>query len=259
MRRRTFHEAGQRLTLLDHGTHHELMIDAVPILTSALLGTERAFGRLARRFVSSPAPRVLVGGLGFGATVAGVLDALPPAGRVLVVEKLATVVKLVRGELRELAGGALDDPRVELVCADVAAVIARERGLDAILLDVDNGPEWASFRTNAALYDAAGLAAAREALRPGGGYAVCSGYPKDDFLAALEAAALRPSVVLLREKGRVQARAYVGTRDLPTAAGAGAEWRKSVRGGRASRAPSSVGVPETRDCESKKKSRLRPR
>jgi hypothetical protein len=206
-RTRSFREGGVTLTLIDHGSHHELSIGQVPILTSALLGTERAFGRLVPR----AARRVIVGGLGFGSTLGGVLETVGSDAQVLVVEKLETVVRLVQGELSHLGRGALGDPRVTLVREDVCAVIARERDVDAILLDVDNGPDWGSFRSNARLYTPRGLDAARRALRPGGIYAVWSGYPADEFLGRLRSARLRPSVVLFRERGRVQARAYVGT------------------------------------------------
>jgi spermidine synthase len=211
-KKRTFHEKGQTLTLHDRGTHLELMIGHVPILTSAALGTERDFGKLAGRLCVREAPRVLVGGLGFGSTLAGVLESIGNGGRVLVIEKLATVVRLVQGELSHLAGGVLDDPRVTLVRDDAVAVIARERDLDVILLDVDNGPEWASFESNARLYDRAGLLAAKTALVANGSYAVWSGYPADGFLDRLRAAGLAPSVVPFHEGGRLQARAYVGTK-----------------------------------------------
>jgi hypothetical protein len=205
-KKRTFREAGITLTLFNRGTHHELKIGDVPILTSALLGTERAFGRI----VQKRATRVLVGGLGFGATLAGVLETVGPTARVFVVEKLETVVRLVQGELANLANGALRDPRVTLLREDVRTVIARERNVDAILLDVDNGPDWGSFRTNARLYDRHGIDAAKAALSSNGVYAVWSGYPADAFLNRLRASGLRPSVVLFEERGRVQARAYVG-------------------------------------------------
>jgi spermidine synthase len=208
---RTFEEAGQRLTLRDLGTHHELLLGQVPILSSASLGTERAFGALAQRLDPGvPLRRVLVGGLGFGATLLGVLEVAGPGTEVVVVEKLACVVALVRGELAHLAPGVLDDPRVRLAQEDVAATMGRERGLDAILLDVDNGPGWASFRTNAGLYAPAGLAAARAALRPGGSLAVWSGYAADAFVGRLRRAGLTPTVVPLHERGVLRARAYVG-------------------------------------------------
>lgn len=205
---RTFEEAGQSLTLRDLGTHHELLLGQVPILSSAALATERAFGALAQGMGS--ARRVLVGGLGFGATLRGVLDVAGPDAEVVVVEKLATVVALLRGELAALAPGALDDPRVRVVQDDVASVVAGARGLDAILLDVDNGPGWASFRQNARLYTPAGLADARAALQKGGALAVWSGYPADAFVGQLRRAGLAPEVVPLRERGVVRARAYVG-------------------------------------------------
>lgn len=212
-KKRTFHEGKKTLTLFDRGTHHELEIDGIPILSSALLGTEHAFGAI----VSKRARRVIVGGLGFGSTLAGVLDEVGAGAHVIVVEKLATVVKLVRGELAHLARGALEDPRVALVRADVADVIARERAVDAILLDVDNGPEWASFRTNAKLYDREGLAHAYRALRAGGIYAVWSGYAADAFMDLLRNAGFRASVIAFEERGKVQARAYVGTKPHPKA------------------------------------------
>jgi spermidine synthase len=157
---------------------------------------------------------VLVGGLGFGATLRGVLSVAPPDARVLVVEKLASVIELARREAEHLVAGALDDPRVTVEQADVADVIARERDLSAILLDVDNGPDWASFRSNARLYAAAALERARAALRAGGILAVWSGYPADGFVAQLRRARFTARVEPLREgpRGVVRARAYVGRR-----------------------------------------------
>jgi spermidine synthase len=208
---RTIHEAGQVLVLRNLGAHHELLLGQVPILTSAALDTERSFGELAARLdPGAPVRRVLVGGLGFGATARGVLAVAAPDADVIVVEKLAAVIDLLKGELAHLAPGLMDDPRLRVVQADVVDVIAAERDLDAILLDVDNGPGWASFRTNARLYAPPGLASAKAALRPNGSLAVWSGYPADAFVGALRRAGLRPSVVPMEERGRVQARAYVG-------------------------------------------------
>jgi predicted O-methyltransferase YrrM len=103
---------------------------------------------------------------------------------------------------------------VRVVRGDVLDVLGAERDLDAILLDVDNGPEWASFRTNARLYAPGGLATARDALAPGGAYAVWSGYRADAFLGKLRAAGFRPERRELREKGVVRAWAYVGSTSM---------------------------------------------
>ncbi|MGO8995968.1 MAG: hypothetical protein ACLQVI_21855 [Polyangiaceae bacterium] len=198
------------LVVRRRGERVDLVLGNVVLLSSAALETERTFGAL----VPKGAKRVVVGGLGFGATLRGVLDAAQNA-RVVVVEKVAALEPLLRGELADLVpGGALDDPRVVLENADVADVLARERDLDAILLDVDNGPEWASFRTNARLYSPAGLDVARVALKPGGMLAVWSGYPADSFLGKLRAAGFTPSIVALHERGVVRARAYVGVKGL---------------------------------------------
>jgi spermidine synthase len=211
---RTIEEAGQTLALRRRGDAWDVVLGNVVLLSSAALETERAFGRMVADIVdvATLPRRILVGGLGFGATVRGVLEVSGPDSEVVVVEKLAAIGALVRGELAHLAGDVLSDPRVRLVHDDVAASIAGERGLDAILLDVDNGPEWASFRTNARLYAPAALAEAREALVPGGAYAVWSGYRADAFLGKLRAAGLAPRIVELRERGVVRARAYVGTK-----------------------------------------------
>jgi spermidine synthase len=210
---RTIEEGGQTVALRRRGEHYDVVLGQVVILSSAALETERAFGSILP-VIAPGARRVLVGGLGFGATVRGVLDAAGPEVEVSVVEKLDAIVELARGELAHLAGRPLDDPRVRLVRGDVADALAEARELDAILLDVDNGPNWASFRSNARLYSAPGLAVARAALAKGGVFAVWSGYRADHFLATLRAAELLPRVLPLRSdaSGVVQAFAYVGTR-----------------------------------------------
>jgi len=220
---RTWQEAGGTLALRSRGDELDLVLGNVVLLSSAALETERVFGRLAGEAIAAAgaagaagtaghAARVLVGGLGFGATLRGVLDVLPEDGEAIVVEKLRAVVDIARAEGAHLVGGVLDDPRVVLCNEDVADAIARERGLSAILLDVDNGPEWASFRTNARLYADHALASARAALRPGGIFAVWSGYAADAFVPRLRRAGFLARVVPLEERGVVRARAYVGTR-----------------------------------------------
>jgi spermidine synthase len=199
------------LVLRETGDLVELVAGNVVLLSSAALATELSFGQLVATLGARPPERVLIGGLGFGCTLRGVLDVVGPGARVIVVEKVEAVVGLVRGQLASIASNPLDDPRVELVQGDVGQAIGGHSGdLDAILLDVDNGPHWASFRTNARLYTRAGLGAAKRALRPGGALAVWSGYRSDAFLGDLRAAGLEPSVVPLAERGRVRARAYIG-------------------------------------------------
>ena len=215
---RTIVEDDKSLLLRRRQGHLELVLGNVVLLSSAALETELAFGRLAKEAVarantSDRVPRVIVGGLGFGATLRGVLEVVPDGAEVIVVEKLRTVIEVARGEAADLVGGALDDRRVKLTHADVADVIAEARpgSVAAILLDVDNGPEWASFRGNARLYAEAALVQARRTLAPGGLYAVWSGYPADGFARTLRQARFTPRIEPLKERGVVRARAYMGT------------------------------------------------
>jgi predicted membrane-bound spermidine synthase len=210
-------DAAARIVLRKRKDHLEIVAGNVVLLSSAALETELAFGRLAAGLLPAlaeragrPPARVLVGGLGFGATLRGVLDVVPAGARVVVVEKVNAVVDLVRGSLAHMANRPLDDPRVELVAGDVGEVVADEGSFDVLLLDVDNGPHWATFRHNARLYSPAGLAAFRRALVPGGAMAVWSGYPADAFCGRLREAGFDPSIVPLAERGVTRARAYVG-------------------------------------------------
>jgi len=190
----------------------ELIAGDVVLLSSTALATEFAFGRLAADLGCDALRRVVIGGLGFGATLRGVLDVAAPDARIVVVEKVEAIVRLVQGSLSDLAANALDDARVELVRGDVADVVDESAGdIDAILLDVDNGPHWASFRSNARLYRLEGLAALKRALAPRGALAVWSGYRADSFLEQLRGAGFAASAVLLEEESdRETARAYVG-------------------------------------------------
>lgn len=216
---RTIVEDDKSLLLRRRGTSLELVLGHVVLLSSAALETEAAFGRLAREAIDrtsahgAPAARVIIGGLGFGATLRGVLDVASATTEIVVAEKLRTVLEVARNEAAPLLGGALEDPRVAVRHADVADVIAEatQGSVSAILLDVDNGPEWASFRRNARLYAEAALARARAALAPGGIFAVWSGYPADAFVRTLRRVGFVPRVLPLHERGTVRARAYVGT------------------------------------------------
>jgi spermidine synthase len=200
------------LTLRTRGARTEILAGGVVLLSDAALATERALGRLVTTLAPRADARVLIGGLGFGATLRGVLDAASPGARVVVAEKLESVVALVAGDLAHVEGRPLADARAAVLCADVFDVMTRDAAAwDAILLDVDNGPHWASFRSNARLYTAAGLAAARRALAPGGSLALWSGYPANAFLPRLREAGFAPRCIPLLERGRVRARAYVGT------------------------------------------------
>jgi predicted membrane-bound spermidine synthase len=195
------------LALRKRGAHFDIVLGRVVLLSSAALGTEIAFGELVHR---ANAARVLIGGLGFGGTARGALSVMPKNGELVICERMQVLERWLRGPLAHIAHNVLDDPRVRLVNADVFDLFETERPFAAILLDVDNGPDWASFRTNARLYAPEGLRRARQALSPDGLYAVWSGYDAPAFVGALRRAGFTPETVPLHEGGVVQARAYVG-------------------------------------------------
>jgi spermidine synthase len=125
---------------------------------------------------------LLIGGYGMGFTLRAALDVLPPKSRVTVVELVPEIIDWARGPMVVLAAGCLDDRRVDLVTGDVGTVIAAGKSCyDAILLDVDNGPDGLSRAANDGLYSMRGLAVAKAALKPGGVLAVWSAAPDTAF------------------------------------------------------------------------------
>jgi len=170
---------GETLVLRRRGGIFEIRCDGWDLMSNRAHHSEQALGQLGCAGLAG-APRVLIGGLGMGYTLRAALDVLPRAARVTVAEVFAAVADWNRGPLAALAGRPLDDPRVEVCCADVAALLAGA-AYDAILLDVDNGPEGMTQAVNDDLYSPRGLAAARAALRRQGVLAVWSQGPDRTF------------------------------------------------------------------------------
>ena len=180
---------GRDLALYQVGRWWVIRIDGRELMASSASLSEQALAHLACREVAHlEAPRILIGGLGMGYTLRAALRTpLPEGARVTVAEVFDAVVAWNRGPLAELAERPLDDPRVEVEVADVRSVIA-QGGWDAILLDVDNGPEPLTLLDNARLYVSSGVRRLRDALRPGGVLAVWSATPDEDFTRRLEKA-----------------------------------------------------------------------
>jgi len=180
---RTSLPGGGVLRLMRRGREFSIKLGVAELMTSRLFGSEEALATLsAERLSAVKAPRVLIGGLGMGFTLRAALAAFGPQARIVVAELVPAVVTWARGPMADLFGGCLDDPRVELTLADVAALIRSPKPpYDAILLDVDNGPEAMTQSANDGLYSPRGLQAARAALRPGGLLAVWSQGPDAAF------------------------------------------------------------------------------
>lgn len=174
---------GTRLTLMVRDQEHVIFADGRMLMSSRMHGSEEALATEACAFaVTLPRSRVLVGGLGLGYTLRATLDALRQDAAVVVAELVPAVVEWNHGPLGPLAGHPLKDPRVSVHQGDVAVVMHQDRdGFDAILLDVDNGPDAFTSRDNAALYGEAGLERAQAALRPGGVLALWSAWDDRPF------------------------------------------------------------------------------
>jgi spermidine synthase len=175
------------LNLLRQGDAYSIQVGTAELMTNLDRGSEKALATITcERLAGRAAPRILIGGLGMGFTLRAALGALGPDAKVVVAELIPAVVTWARGPLAHLFGDSLDDPRVEIVEADVNRLIqSGPERFDAILLDVDNGPSGMTRRENDRLYDAWGLRRAHYALRSGGILAVWSGKPDRRFKARL--------------------------------------------------------------------------
>ncbi|MES2020676.1 MAG: spermidine synthase [Pseudomonadota bacterium] len=197
---------GEEMTLYRRGDDFMIVVDRNELMSTRMNGSEEALGTMAcARLSRAAAPRVLIGGYGMGFTLRAVLGVVGPKAEVTVAELVPEILAWARGPMAAVAAGCLDDPRVDVVEADVAeAIAAAPGGYDAILLDVDNGPDGLVRAENNRLYAPHGLAAARAALRPGGVLAVWSAASDARFVTRLKAAgfAVDEVAVKARQNGK---------------------------------------------------------
>jgi spermidine synthase len=192
------------LRLMRRGAEFSIMLGTNELMNSRLSGSEAALATLAaRKLEAIRKPHLLIGGLGMGFTLRAALAVLGAGARIVVAELVPAVVAWARGPMAEIFGDSLGDPRVSIAETDVSEIIrSRESKFDAILLDVDNGPEGLTRKANDALYSSAGLNAAYTALRPGGVLAVWSSGPNAAFSKRLRAAGFEVNEVQVRATGR---------------------------------------------------------
>jgi spermidine synthase len=167
---------GAELSLHRRGDEYVIRVAGADLMSNRMHGSEDALAALGCADLGAhPDARVLIGGLGMGYTLRAALDLLGPSAKVDVAELVPAVIAWNRGVLAPLAGSPLDDPRTRVEAVDVVAAIADARDYyDAILLDVDNGPDALTSPSNARLYGMNGLTRIRGALRRGGVLAVWS-------------------------------------------------------------------------------------
>jgi predicted membrane-bound spermidine synthase len=166
--------AGGELELRRRGEREFLItVDGRVLMTSAAHRSESALAEWLCEGVTRTRPRVLIGGLGMGYTLRAALDALPRTAALRVAELEPAVVAWCRGPLAPLTGRAIEDPRVEVVVADVmVSVRAAARGalprFDAIALDLFEGPRGTRGEDEHPIWGTAALSLACWALAPGG-------------------------------------------------------------------------------------------
>ena len=194
---------GGELRLMRRGSEFAIKLGSNELMNSRLTATEQALATLAcDRIKTRTAPKILIGGLGMGFTLRAALIVLGPQAKVEVAELVPAVVAWARGPVADLFGDSLVDPRVTIRETDVVDLIRAARAdYDAILLDVDNGPNGIVRKANDRLYDVNGLAAAHKALTPGGVLAVWSSADDAKFTTRLRKSGFDVSENSVRAKG----------------------------------------------------------
>ncbi|WP_333571009.1 spermidine synthase [Sphingomonas sp.] len=173
---------GEPLRLFRRGDDHMIVLERNELMNSRMSGSEEALAVMTLERLGKREARVLIGGYGMGFTLRAALAVLGGNAKVTVAELVPKIVEWARGPMAALTNGCLDDPRVKIVFDDVGRVIADgQNAYDAILLDVDNGPDGLTRIGNDSLYSMRGLDSARQALRPGGILAVWSAAPDPAF------------------------------------------------------------------------------
>jgi spermidine synthase len=200
---------GGELRLYQRGDEFSIMVVGQgELMNSRVHGSEDALAELGcARLVDCAEPRLLIGGLGMGFTLAAALRYVGEQAQVMVAELVPAVIEWNRGPLGKHAGYPLEDPRVTVRGGDVARILrSGQQTFDAILLDVDNGPEGLTRKQNDWLCSADGLNAAYAALRLQGVLAVWSAGPARDFLQRLQKAGFEVEEVRVRAHGSKGAR-----------------------------------------------------
>lgn len=195
---------GGQLKLLKRGDEFSIRLSGIrgELMNSRVHGSEEALAELGcARLKSVRDACVLVGGMGMGFTLAAALRAVSPSAKVVVAELIPEVVEWNRGALGDCAGKPLSDQRVDVHIGDVAElVVDKKPAFDAILLDVDNGPEGLTHSDNQWLYSLEGLRSMHEVLRPQGTLAIWSAGPDPLFLIRLKKARFQASVRSVRAR-----------------------------------------------------------
>jgi len=192
---------GEELRLYRRGDEFIVALGGNQLMSTRVSASEIALADMTIERLGNDRAHLLIGGYGMGFTLRAALAKLGPEARVTVAELVPQIIEWARGPMAAVTQGCLNDPRVDVRVEDVAAVIADAGGAyDAILLDVDNGPDGLTREANDGLYSTAGLSAARRALRPGGILAIWSAAPDPAFTRRLKNAAFDVDEIAVRAR-----------------------------------------------------------
>lgn len=193
---------GSMLRLFQRDDDFIIALEGNELMNSRMSGSEEALAVMScERLMNRETPHLLIGGYGMGFTLRQALAEVGARARISLVELVPEIIDWARGPMAKLTAGCLDDPRVDLLAGDVARVIGEATGrYDAILLDVDNGPDGLTRAANDRIYSMAGLAVARRALRPGGVLAIWSAAPDAHFSRRLKSAGFDVEEVIVRAR-----------------------------------------------------------
>jgi len=181
----------EELTLISHGRDFIIMLGRGELMGTRMQFSEEQLAVLTLAELTAAAPRILIGGYGMGFTYRAALSRLSEGGVVRVAEIVPDILDWARGPLAHLTGDSLEDSRGDIRICDVSALIDDANDgtcakYDAILLDVDNGPDGIVRDANNRLYSRTGLGKARDALNPGGILAIWSAAPDHKFTGRLK-------------------------------------------------------------------------
>ncbi len=177
---------GEELTLYSHGRDFMIVLGYNELMSTRMRFSEEQLAELTFDRLENLNSRILIGGYGMGFTLRAALARMGPDGEAVVAEISEKIIEWAQGPMAELTGDCLEDPRLDLKICDVAALIDDANDgtcakFDAILLDVDNGPDGMVRADNNRIYSRTGLGKARDALKPGGLIGVWSAAPDYGF------------------------------------------------------------------------------
>ena len=192
----------EEVILRKRGPEFSIRVATTELMNSRIHGSEDALAELTcSRISRKPGRRILIGGLGMGYTLAAALQHSGYDSLITVAELIPAVIRWNREHLGHLAGNPLADGRVFVRQEDVAETITREKSIwDAIILDVDNGPDGITRKVNDRLYGMSGLKNAFLALRTGGVLSIWSSGTDEQFTSRLKQCRFQTEIVNVRAR-----------------------------------------------------------